>query len=499
MTLAEICSAIPEAFLLLSTIVTILHAIYVSSNSTLNFPLTHTTIIALSLQILISTFILINVVECVTPEISIFDSSIILDTLSVSTKKCLLIACFLCVVIVTFDLKEQLINSFEYTILVMFSVFGAILMSSSNDLITAYLAIEVQSLSFYILAAFKKNSTFSMDAGLKYFILGALGSSTFLFGSSLIYGITGTTNFEHFHKLYSNEYIYMTDSLYTSFLLQFGLILILCSLFFKLSIAPFHIWSPDVYEGSLSCSTFIFSIIPKLGLFVLLIRIFFYSFENFIEKFRYIVIFSSLLSIFIGSFGGLEQIKVKTLLAYSSISHMGYGLLAFSSGVVEGIQILYCYVLVYMLSGITLWSIFFSTKLVQPFSKHNKDLADFTSILKSNSSLAICLVITLLSLAGFPPFVGFYAKMAVFSVVIESSMYSATIIAILCGVISTYYYIRIIKISYFEQTTVGRLYYPSHRPVALIISLGFCATIGIFVTPSLLYLFCYNVSLFSLC
>lgn len=156
MTLAEICSAIPEAFLLLSTIITILHAIYLSSNSTLNFPLTHTTIIALSLQILISTFILVNVVECVTPEISIFDSSIILDTLSVSTKKCLLIACFLCIVIVTFDLKEQLINSFEYTILVMFSVFGAILMSSSNDLITAYLAIEVQSLSFYILAAFKK-------------------------------------------------------------------------------------------------------------------------------------------------------------------------------------------------------------------------------------------------------------------------------------------------------------------------------------------------------
>lgn len=500
MNLVEICSVIPEAFILLSILILLLHAIYISSNNTLNFPLTHGTVVNLSLLILFFTFLLVSSLERVTPEISIFDSSVITDALSISTKKCVLLACFFCLVIIKSDLKEQRINSFEYTILIMLSVFGAILMSSSSDLITAYLAIEVQSLSFYILASFKKNSTFSIDAGLKYFILGALSSSIFLFGSSLIYGMTGTTNFEHYHQLYSNEYCDMpnTNNFNANLFLQFGLILILSSLFFKLSIAPFHVWSPDVYEGSLSCSTFIFSVIPKLGLFVLIVRLFFYSFESFYDKFRYLFIFSALLSILVGSFGGLGQIKVKTLLAFSSISHMGYCVLALSSGVIEGIQVMYCYLLVYMLSGVSLWSIFFSTKLLQPFSKHNKDLTDFSSLAKSNHTVAICLVATLLSLAGFPPFVGFYAKMAVFSTTIESSMQTATIVAILCGVISTYYYIRIIKISYFEQTTSGHLYFPINRNTALVISGGFYMTIGIFITPSVLYLYCCDVSLFGL-
>ena len=484
--------------MLLSLLVLLLYAIYVGSNSTLNFPLIHSTVVVLSLQVLFSTFLLVNSLEYVTAEITVFNSSLVIDTLSLSSKKCVLLACFLCLVIMQNDFKEQSINSFEYTILLMLSVFGAILMCSSNDLITAYLAIEVQSLSFYILAAFKKNSTFSMDAGLKYFILGALSSSILLFGSSLIYGMTGTTNFEHFHQLCSYEDI-RTSSIYSSNLfIQFGLILVLSSLFFKLSVAPFHVWSPDVYEGSLSCSTLVFSVIPKLGLFVLVVRLFFYSFDTFSEKFRYLFVYSSLLSIIVGSFGGLEQTKVKTLLAFSSISHMGYSVLAFSSGVVEGVQVMYCYLLVYMLSGVSLWSIFFSTKLKQPFDKHNKDLTDFSSLAKSNNTVSICLVTTLLSLAGFPPFIGFYTKMSVFSVTIESSMYSATIIAVLCGVISTYYYIRIIKISYFEQTTSGHLYLPIKSPTALIITVVFCLTVGVFLSPSLLYLYCCNVSLFGL-
>lgn len=499
MSIAEICSVIPETFMLLSILFSLLHAVYLGSNKSLNFPLIHSTVIVLSLHVLFCTFLLTSSLEYVMAETTAFDSSIVIDTLSSSTKKCILLACFLCLAIIQYDLKEQRVNSFEYTILLMLSGFGAVLMSSSNGFITAYLAIEVQSLSFYILAAFKRNSTFSMDAGLKYFILGALSSSIFLLGSSLIYGMTGTTCFEHYHHLCSYEYFCTSKSNIhdPDFLMQFGLILVLSSLFFKLSVAPFHVWSPDVYEGSLSCTTFIFSVIPKLGLFVLVVRLFFYSFNIFPEKFRYLFVFSSLLSIAIGSFGGLEQTKVKTLLAFSSISHMGYSVLAFSSGVIEGVQVMYCYLLVYMLSSVSLWAIFFSTKLLQSFSKHNKDLTDFSSLAKSNIMASICLVTTLLSLAGFPPFVGFYAKMAVFSVTVESSMHSATMIAILCGVISTYYYIRIIKISYFEQTTSGHLFLPIRRVTALIISIGFCLTVGVFLTPSVLYLYCYNVSLFG--
>lgn len=500
MSLKEVCSVIPESFIILSVLFILLFAIFIGSSSQLNYPLTHTASINLSVLVLLGTMLLLSKLESVTPEIVVFNSSVVIDTLSICTKKCVILACLFCLVIIKYDLKKQQINSFEYTILVLFSVFGAVLMSSSNDLITAYLAIEVQSLAFYVLASFKKTSTFSIDAGLKYFILGALGSSTFLFGSSLVYGVTGTTNFEHFHELYSHEYtlIETAHHINNSSFLQFGLILILCSLLFKVSIAPFHVWSPDVYEGSLSCSTFIFTILPKLGLFVLIIRLFFYSFGNFTDKFRYLLVMASLLSIFVGSFGGLEQKKVKTLLAYSSIGHMGYCLLSFSSGVLEGVQVMYGYLLIYMLSGISLWSTFFITKLKQPFSKHNKDLADFSSIIKSNSTLAICLAVTCFSLAGFPPFVGFYVKMSVFLVAIEASMYSVVVLAILCGVISTFYYIRIIKISYFEQKTSGNLYYPAERNTALIIALSFSFIVGLFVNPNVLYLYCYNISLFGL-
>ena len=500
MAVTEVCSVIPESFIILSALFILLFAILTSCRSQLNFPLTHTPAINLSVLVLMGTVILLLKLESVTPEIAVFNYSVVLDTLSICTKKCLILACFFCLVITKDDLKKQQINSFEYTVLVLLSTFGAVLICASNDLITAYLAIEVQSLAFYILASFKKTSTFSIDAGLKYFILGALGSGTFLFGSSLVYGVTGTTNFEHFHELYSHEYTLIKTShqISNSSFLQFGLILVLCSLLFKVSVAPFHIWSPDVYEGSVSCSTFLFTILPKLGLFVLIIRVFFYSFSSFTDKFRYLLIVSALLSIFVGSFGGLEQKKVKTLLAFSSIGHMGYSLLAFSSGVIEGIQVMYGYLLVYMLAGISIWSIFFITSLKQPFNKHNKDLSDFSSLVKSNPTLSSCLAITCLSLAGFPPFVGFYVKMAVFSVAIEAGLYNPTVFAILCGVISTYYYIRIIKVSYFEQTISGNLYYPAERNPSLITAFSASVILGSFVSPSALYLYCYNISIFGL-
>lgn len=497
MTLTEVCSVVPEAFLLLSILFLILYGIFLGSHNSLNYPLTQNAVIYLSSLTLALTFALIYLLQSSTSELTTFNSTIAVDSLSLGTKKCLLLTCMLCLLVIKQDLTQQKINSFEYVILLLLSLFGAALMSSSNDLLTAYLAIEVQSLSFYLLASFKKNSAFSINAGLKYFILGALGSSTFLFGASLIYGVTGTTNFEQFHNLYAHEYTHLTHSLETTPVLQFGLVLVLASLFFKLAIAPFHIWSPDVYEGSVSSSTFFFSVIPKLGLFVLIVRLFHHSFEVFVDKFRYLLVFSAVLSIFTGSFGGLDQKRLKTLLAYSSIGHMGFALLAFSSGVAEGVQVMYGYLLVYMLSGISLWAIFFSTKMKYATDKHSKELSDFSSLTKSNNVLAVFLVVVFLSLAGFPPFVGFYAKMSVFTAAVEASMYFVTIFAILCSVVSTYYYIRIIKISYFEQTTAGNLYLPLNRSLALIITTGCFLIVWLFINPNTLYLFCHNVSLFG--
>jgi len=295
-------------------------------------------------------------------------------------------------------LKDQKLNQFEYLLLILFAILGLFLLCSSNDLITAYLAIELQSLAFYVLAAFKKNSTFSIESGLKYFILGAFSSSLFLFGSSILYGISGTVNFEEFKDLFfwalpgnvvnlsdvtNNLYfeskensqialnypyslqkkLFFSNVFFDVNLLQLGLIFILISLFFKLAVAPFHVWAPNVYEGSPSSSTFLFSVVPKLAIFVLLMRIFYYSFYGMIEYWRYFIVVVIILTIIVGSFGGLEQRKLKSLLVYSSISHMGYSLIAFSTGTFEGIQMLFCYLVIYSFSGLSIWSIFILVRL----------------------------------------------------------------------------------------------------------------------------------------
>jgi NADH-quinone oxidoreductase subunit N len=373
------------------------------------------------------------------------------------------------------------------------------LLCYSDDLITAYLAIELQSLSFYVIASFKKNSTFSVEAGLKYFILGAFSSSLFLFGSSLIYGVSGTINFEDFKDLYFFDFPGNVLNSFDTILLQFGLIFVLSSLFFKLALAPFHIWSPDVYEGSPSSSTFFFAVVPKIALFVLLLRIFYYSFYNLLDNFRYFLVLISIFSVLIGSFVGLEQRKLKSLLAYSSISHMGYSLLAFSTGTFEGLQMLYCYLTIYMLSGLCIWSIFFLTRLKNKYSqKQNKDLADLFLLRKSNSILALSFAVVLLSIAGFPPMIGFLVKFGIFLVSIEASLYFVALISILCSVVSAFYYLRIVKVMYFEKGLSGKLYYPITSQKAIIVVLCLFFFFGLFINPTLLYLFSYKLSLLML-
>jgi len=501
--LNEVSTILPEIFFGISLVFLVLHGILLCSSKEKNFPLIQMSIIKLGILILLFTFFLVcnNIILI---ESSFYNNTIVFDNLSISSKQCIIIASIICLLIMQQYLNDQKINSFEYILLILFAVFGLLLICSSNDLITAYLAIEVQSLSFYLLAAYKKDSVFSTESGLKYFILGAFSSSMFLFGSSLIYGTTGTTNFEDLKDLFfyaypGNFFFNGFDGISQTFeinLLQFGLLFLIISLFFKLALAPFHIWSPDIYEGSLTSSTFFFAVIPKLGLFVLLTRFFQYSFYGFIDNYRYCIVAIAIFSIIIGSFTGLEQRKIKSLLAYSSIGHMGYSLLAFSSCTFEGLQALFCYLIVYIIAGLCTWSIFLSLKLKNKYiKKGNKDLSDFALLVKSNNTLTLFFATVLLSLAGFPPLIGFYAKMNVFLVAIETSMYFAAIVGILCSVISTFYYIRIIKTLYFEKSLTGKLYYPISYQNSLVIGICFFLFIFLFLNPNVLYLFSYKMSL----
>ena len=283
-------------------------------------------------------------------------------------------------------------------------------------------------------------------------------------------------------------------------LISIGFILICVSLFIKLSISPFHFWSLDVYEGSPNLTTFFFSVIPKIALFVLLTKICYTSFYPiFIEKFQIFFFLFAVLSIFVGAIGGLEQRKLKTLIAYSSISHAGYLLLSFSIGNVEGMQMLFYYLIIYMLSGLAFWSIYLFLRQKESFffAKSNKELGDLTLLNKSNSMLALILAITLFSISGIPPIVGFLAKIGIFLVVIKSSAYLITILSILFSIVSTFYYVRLIKILYFEKTLVGKLYEPVVTQKALLISTLAILLIVFCTDPMVVYLlFCKSILLF---
>lgn len=528
----------PELFLGIGIIYLIMHGVFVSYTNTNKFPLIQSSMIFLGIIILIQVCFLFCNDSLINVNFVSFCNTVTNDFLSTSAKIVICISAIGCLLLIRQYLITQQINSFEYIIILLFAVLGLFMLCSSNDLITAYLAIELQSLSFYVLAAFKKNSTYSVESGLKYFILGAFSSGLFLFGSSLIYGVSGTVNFEELKDLFIfdgspnyvlnmfmdklNVFNYLSNEVLGNFsilntetikldkflfhynfsynsLVLIGLMFIFISLFFKLALAPFHLWSPDVYEGSPSSSTFFFVVVPKLSIFVLLVRLSNYAFPAFVNVWENYIIIIAIGSVIVGSVAGLEQRKFKSLLAYSSISHMGYLLIAFCAGTTEGFQMLFCYIIIYMGSGLCVWSIFMLLRLkIVNSNKQNKDLGDFVLLRKSNNSLALILAIALLSVAGLPPMVGFLVKLSIFLVAIEQSLYTAALLSIVFSVISTFYYLRIIKIIYFEPLLVGRLYYPIDNQYGIVVALLFYLFLFLFINPTMLYLFSSKVSILFL-
>jgi len=437
-----------------------------------------------------------------------FNNSIINDYLCFFTKITICLFSGFYFFIVANFFNEQKLTSFEYLLLVLFAVLGFLLMCSSNDFLTAYLTIELSAFSMYILASFKKFSSYSVDSGIKYFITGGVSSAFFLLGSSFVYGFTGSINFSDLQNLcnYSNTH-FSTFSFYDSWnfefskflevtnmttfnFLEFGLSLILISLFIKLALAPFHLWSLDVYEGSPTSSTFFFAVITKLSVFVLLLRICYQSFFSLNSCWQFYSIWIGFFSVFLGSFGGLTQRKLKTLLAYSTVSHMGYILIAFSTGTYLGIQMLLFYFFIYMISGLCIWYIVLLLKLKKRrlTNKYSKELSDLILLKKSNPGLAFSLTITMFSIAGIPPVIGFLAKMGVFLSVVGISFYLIALISVVCSVVSTFYYIRIIKVLYFEHSLVGKLYFPIKTEKTVILSFSIFLLLYFFFNPDFLYI-----------
>jgi NADH-quinone oxidoreductase subunit N len=390
-------------------------------------------------------------------------------------------------VIFCFILSENsILQTFEFSFLILLSLLGFILLTMSYDLIMLYIAIEIQSISFYILSCLKRNSAFSTEAGLKYFILGALASGLFLFGCSIIYGLTGTTNFKELSFLF----IELKDEP----LLILGSLCILSAILFKLSAAPFHIWSPDVYEGAPSVVTAFFSITPKLGLFIVLSRFFneiFYELNCVSSWWIFFGIGCSLYSIWIGSITALQQTKLKRLLAYSAIGHVGYMLLGFFSGNSEGLQAVLFYLILYIITNICIWSSILGINKL-------KFISQLKLVYHYNPFLCSALLVSFFSLAGVPPLAGFLAKLSVFIAALESNLYLVVIFSVFLSVISTFYYLRLIKIATFEKLFFWDSYFfpiSITKFISFSTSISFFSLFLFFIFPLPLSLLTYYLSL----
>tara|TARA_Y100001970_G_scaffold95369_1_gene120164 strand:+ start:12652 stop:14070 length:1419 start_codon:yes stop_codon:yes gene_type:complete len=371
-------------------------------------------------------------------EVTLFNGSVIIDYLSSFMKIVTLVSAFLVLVISSNYLKSLKIFKIEYPILILSSVLGMMIMISSNDLIVFYMGLELQSLALYVLATFNRDQIKSSEAGLKYFVLSALSSGLLLYGCSLIYGFTGSTNF----NIIANQ---LNSSEYT---LTFGIVFILVGLAFKISAVPFHMWAPDVYEGSPTSVTLFFTMVPKIAALTVFIRFLYVPFLYLIEQWQIILIFLSIASMVFGAVAAIGQTNLKRLVAYSSIGHVGYALAGLTTGTNEGIQSSVIYITIYILMNLGLFSCLLMMKRNNVYYEKIEDLSGLS---KNHPLLSLSLLIILFSLAGIPPLAGFFAKFYIFKSVLEQSMFFLAIVGLLSTVVAAFYYLRLIKIMYFDK------------------------------------------------
>ncbi len=427
----EITSISGEIFLSCMGLIIILVSVFSNKENSFN----------LSYRLSQVSFIVAGIIILITHNDSgkLFLDAYTFDGLARYSKLLILFGASMALLIGFKSLKIDNLAIPELPILFLFSVLGMLLMTSATDLISLYMSLELQSLPLYILAGIRKDNTKSSEAGLKYFILGALSSGIILYGMSLIYGAVGSTSFSSIAVVVNSE---------MSNLMLMGMIFIISGIAFKISAVPFHMWTPDVYEGSPTPVTAIFAIVPKIAAITVYIRLTFGVFENAISSWQQIIFILSILSMMLGSFAAIMQTNIKRLIAYSSIAHMGYALVGIASGVDEGFSSVLTYMFIYVVMSIGTFIIIISMRRDNEPVEEINDLKGFS---KTHPFLSISLLILMFSMAGIPPLAGFFGKWLVFSAAVKSGLLTLTIIGVLTSVVGAFYYLKIVKIMYFEE------------------------------------------------
>ncbi len=369
-----------------------------------------------------------------------FDGLFVADSYVIFSKLLIYTAAILTLLITPNFMKRRGAMIGEYPILVLFAVCGMSIMVSATDLLTLYIGLELNSLAAYVLASFVRNDMRSAEAGLKYFVLGALASGILLFGMSLIYGFSGSTNLAAIGAAFTGE---------LGMGATFGIVFVLSGLAFKISAAPFHMWTPDVYEGAPTPVTAFFASAPKVAATVLMVRLVIEAFGNQVFAWQQIIIAISLLSIIVGAIGAIGQTNLKRLLAYSSINNVGFILIGLAANSQAGVAALLTYLTIYI--PMTIGSFAVLMQLRNRAGEQLENMSDIAGLSSTRPALAFAMLIFMFSLAGVPPMFGFWGKLVVFNAAVESGLLPLAVIGIAASVIGAFYYLKIVKLMYFDE------------------------------------------------
>ncbi|MCG6206920.1 NADH-quinone oxidoreductase subunit NuoN [Rhodopseudomonas sp. HC1] len=371
-----------------------------------------------------------------------FGGSFIVDDFARFLKVLALIGSAVTLILSAENLTNPSKRMFEYAILVLLSSVGMMLLISAGDLIMLYLGLELMSLALYVVAASNREDAKSNEAGMKYFILGALSSGMLLYGASLIYGFTGTVQFSGIAAAAKDGNIGLV----------FGLVFLLAALCFKVSAVPFHMWTPDVYEGAPTPVTAFFASAPKVAGLAIFTRVTLTAFPGIVPQWQQIVVFVAIASMALGSFAAIGQKNIKRLMAYSAIGHIGFALVGLSAGTVEGAQGVIVYISIYVAMTLGAFAVILS---MRRNGLHVENISDFAGLSRTSPVLAFFFAMLLFSMAGIPPLAGFFAKFYVFMAAIKAGLFALAVIGVVTSVVGAYYYLAIIKVMYFDEPAPG--------------------------------------------
>jgi NADH-quinone oxidoreductase subunit N len=397
--------------------------------------------LAVALMLVTSAWIILNAGD---GRLSAFGDAFQIDDFARFVKIIALLSAAIVLFMSQGYVQRRGMGQFEFPVLVIFAVLGMMIMISASDFLTLYMGLELQSLALYVLAAFRRDSVRSTEAGLKYFVLGALSSGIMLYGISLIYGFSGSTAFSGVAIAAAGDGL--------SLGLIFGLVFLTAGLAFKISAVPFHMWTPDVYEGAPTPITAFFAAAPKAAALALFVRTMISAFPDATEEWGQIIVFISILSMSLGAVAAIGQNNIKRLMAYSSIGHMGFALVGLAAGTEAGVKGVLIYLAIYVVTNIGVFACILSMRRGEEMVEN---ISDLSGIGRARPGFAFALAMLMFSLAGIPPLAGFFAKWYVFLAAIQTGLYPLAVIGVIASVIGAFYYLRIIKIMYFDEPGVA--------------------------------------------